>query len=86
MRLFTCALRAVHAQAVWAPICCAHQNAFSRCSANPCKSNSIGFEEEFKKEQLVNVINTKCHLCPDQVAIYLLKDWEAADIERLMKV
>jgi len=34
----------------------------------------IGLEEEFKEKGFVYVVNAKCHLCPDQVAIQLLED------------
>jgi hypothetical protein len=46
----------------------------------------VSFEEEFEEEWLVDMMNANCHLCPDQVAIHSLKDREATDVERLMKV
>ncbi len=46
----------------------------------------MGLEEEFKEEWFVDMMDANCHLSPNQVTIYPLKDREATDIERLVKV
>ena len=46
----------------------------------------MGLEEEFKEEWFVDVVDANSHLSSDQVTIHPLKDREATDIERLVKV
>jgi hypothetical protein len=46
----------------------------------------MGLEEEFKEEWFIDMVDANGYLSSDQVAIYPLKDREATDIKRLVKV